>query len=335
MRRGERLAEHSRPTSCAARSEWSWADPAGAPWCRCWTPPAASEAWRMAGRGGTPGWGHPSSPSEKRTTRIPSTVNAISGTIIWFVWFYLLHSRTLCLNIGGAASLHCFIFFVITLTLIFQGGGGGQVKGKKRRMDQERGERERERERGGRKGGGWGGQTYTQIQNRYWHWEQGPGTNLFSHCSGNHRCADFSRVPSSSNHRHFTEIPQESQMPQTQFLTSGLSFLMALKMVFTICTNTQTLQSIKTWGDVSFLMVLRMVFMICTDRQPLKSTKHIWWCSDHSHSLSNSHKRHYNYTVLKITHTLNWQLPTICRKLQLYRQELQYVAITSTILLTY
>ena len=155
--------------------------------------------------------------------------------------------------------------------LFFWGGGGGSGKGEETENGPGEG---REREGGGRKGGGgWGGQTYTQIQNRYWHWEQGPGTNLSSHCSGNHRCADFSQVHSSSNHRHFTEIPQESQMPQTQFLTSGLSFLMALKMVFTICTNTQTLQSIKTWGDVSFLMVLRMVFMICTDRQPLKSTK--------------------------------------------------------------
>ena len=236
-RRGERLAEHSRPTSCAAQSEWSSADPAGAPWSRCWTPPAASAAWRTAAHGGTLGWGHQSLPSEKRTTRIPSMVNAISGTIIWFVWFYLLHSRTLCLNIWGVASQQFYFFCHYTHPSFFflgVGGGGVRQRGRNREWTR-REEKERETERGGRKrGGGGGGERGRHIhkmQNRYWHWEQGPGTNLSSHCSGNHRCADFSRVHSSSNHRHFTE----SQMPQTQFLTSGLSFLMALKMVFTIC----------------------------------------------------------------------------------------------------
>ena len=72
-------------------------------------------------------------------------------------------------------------------------------------------------------------------------------------------------------------------MPQTQFLTSGLSFLMALKMVFTICTNTQPLKT--------HLVVFRSLT-----------------------SFSNSHKLHCNYTVLKMTHT---KLPVTYNMLQI------------------
>ena len=270
-RRGERLAEHSRPTSCAARSEWSWADPAGAPWSRCWTPPAASAAWRTAGRGGTLGWGHQSLPSEKRTTRIPSMVNAISGTIIWFVWFYLLHSRTLCLNIWGVASQHCFIFLVITLTLLFflGGGGGCQAKGEKQRMDQERGERERETERGGRKRGG--GVRGADIYTRY-----RIVTDIGNRGQGQIFPVTVQEITDALTlvefiHHQITDISLKARCHRPSSLPQDSASWWHWRW----CSQSakQTLKSTKTWGDVSFLMVLKVVFMICTDRQPLKSTK--------------------------------------------------------------